>query len=148
MASLIDSFSISNDSNSIDLKQENLSLTAKGFLYDRSMDIKDWVSGARKTAGLTQDQLADQLGVTRGNVSGWENGRHEPSLSQIKRVAEICKVSTDPIFGKKSKDSAWPFSFSPEQFQRLPEDKQIRLDGYISAVIDEWEIAQGKRKNG
>lgn len=54
------------------------------FTMFLSMEINEWIKFSRKRAGITQDQLAENLEVTRGNVSIWENGRHEPNISQIK----------------------------------------------------------------
>lgn len=53
------------------------------------MEIKEWVRAARKHKDWTQEQLGDAMGVTKGNVSGWENGRHEPGYSQLARIAQI-----------------------------------------------------------
>lgn len=52
------------------------------------MQISKWIKDARGYAGLTQQQLGDALGVTKANVSAWENGRHEPSFDQLKKIAE------------------------------------------------------------
>lgn len=53
------------------------------------MEMKSWIRLARKKAGLTQEQLAERLGLTKGNVSAWENGRHEASFHQLTAIAEI-----------------------------------------------------------
>jgi transcriptional regulator with XRE-family HTH domain len=56
------------------------------------MEIKNWIRSARKKADLTQEQLGERLGVTKGNVSAWENGRHEPSYAQIQEISAIAKI--------------------------------------------------------
>lgn len=53
------------------------------------MEIKEWVRAARKHKDWTQEQLGDVMGVTKGNVSGWENGRHEPGYSQLTKIAQV-----------------------------------------------------------
>jgi transcriptional regulator with XRE-family HTH domain len=53
------------------------------------MELKDWIRVARKAAKLTQEQLGERLGMTKGNVSAWENGRHEPSYAQLQQISEI-----------------------------------------------------------
>lgn len=53
------------------------------------MEMKSWIRLARKKAGLTQEQLADKLGLTKGNISAWENGRHEASFAQLAAIAEL-----------------------------------------------------------
>jgi len=53
------------------------------------MELKDWIRAARASAALTQERLGDLLGVTKGNISAWENARHEPSFGQLQRIAHV-----------------------------------------------------------
>jgi SOS-response transcriptional repressor LexA len=53
------------------------------------MAIKDWVLAARTHAKLTQEQFGEAMGMTKGNVSAYENGRHEPSWSQMIKMSEV-----------------------------------------------------------
>ena len=53
----------------------------------------------RKERHLTQDELAEQLGVTFQAVSKWENGAGMPDISQIVPLATVFNVSTDVLFG-------------------------------------------------
>lgn len=63
--------------------------TRIGILYSVRMELSAWVKLARTQKGLTQEQLAEQLDVTKGNVSAWENARHEPGWSQIIKLARL-----------------------------------------------------------
>ncbi len=51
--------------------------------------IAAWVKTARAKSGSSQEALAFELGVTKGNVSAWENGRHKPKLEQVLAIAKI-----------------------------------------------------------
>jgi transcriptional regulator with XRE-family HTH domain len=53
------------------------------------MRVKEWVKAARKHKGWTQDALGEALGVSKSNVSAWENGHHEPSIDQWLRIAQL-----------------------------------------------------------
>lgn len=66
-----------------------LDLACLDSLYHRAMEMKSWIRLARKKAGLTQEQLAEALGLTKGNISAWENGRHEASFAQLTAIAEL-----------------------------------------------------------
>lgn len=46
------------------------------------------VAELRKRVGLTQRQLADEVGVTESTISNWEQGRN--SLVWLERVAKLC----------------------------------------------------------
>ena len=48
---------------------------------------------ARVHAGMTQEELADALGVTNGTVSRWETGKISPSVSNLKRLSQSLGVS-------------------------------------------------------
>ena len=52
----------------------------------------------RKERGLTQEELAEQLGVTFQAISKWENDTGMPDISQIVPLARLFGVSTDVLF--------------------------------------------------
>lgn len=45
---------------------------------------------ARQAAGLTQEELAAQLGLTYATVSHYETGRREPTLGRIAEILAVC----------------------------------------------------------
>lgn len=50
---------------------------------------------ARIAAGMTQQQLADALGVAQQSVTRWETGEREPRVSTLRRIAAVlgCDLS-------------------------------------------------------
>jgi putative transcriptional regulator len=50
---------------------------------------------------LTQEQLADKLGVTRQTVIAIESGRYLPSLPLAFKIADLFKVKIEDIFNEK-----------------------------------------------
>ena len=57
------------------------------------------ISQNRKRLGLTQDALAEQLGVTAQAVSKWENDQSCPDITMLPRLAEIFGITTDELLG-------------------------------------------------
>ena len=57
----------------------------------------------RCQAGMTQQQLADRLHVTRQSVSSWELGRTEPDFETAGRLAEIFGTSVSSLLGEDEK---------------------------------------------
>ena len=55
----------------------------------------------RIDAGMTSDQLAKRIGVTKSTISFWENGVNEPKASYIVAVAKVFIVSSDYLLGLK-----------------------------------------------
>ena len=52
---------------------------------------------ARRSVGLTQKQLAAELGVEAITVSRWERGATAPSLARLRRVAELTQTTVSDL---------------------------------------------------
>ena len=50
---------------------------------------------ARKNANLTQKQLAQRCGVSVATIYNWEKGKSEPTVTQAKKVGEVCGIHYD-----------------------------------------------------
>lgn len=64
------------------------------------MDLKKigaFIAMNRRAKGLTQQQLADQLGVTNKTVSRWETGKYMPDLSLLKPICESLDISLNEL---------------------------------------------------
>lgn len=57
--------------------------------------VADRIRALREQRGLTQTDLAKQLGITRSSVNAWEMGISVPSTQYIVELAQFFKVSTD-----------------------------------------------------
>lgn len=55
----------------------------------------------RKRLGLTQEQLADRLGVSAQAVSKWENNQSCPDISILPELAELFGITVDELLGKE-----------------------------------------------
>ena len=63
------------------------------------MEIKDILKSLREKKGLTQDQLAERVMVTRQAVSRWENGETQPDTEQLKTLSKEFGVSINTLLG-------------------------------------------------
>ena len=61
--------------------------------------IADKIKILREKMGITQVELAKQLGVTRSGVNAWEMGVSMPSTQCIVKLAQFFNVSTDYLLG-------------------------------------------------
>lgn len=59
------------------------------------MILADKIIAERKKNGWSQEELAEQLGVTRQSVSKWEGALATPDLKRILQMSEVFHVSTD-----------------------------------------------------
>lgn len=53
------------------------------------------IKALRKTRGMTQEQLAEKLGVQRATVSNYEIGRRSPHIKELERIASALGVSLE-----------------------------------------------------
>ena len=86
------------------------------------MILADKITDLRKKNGWSQEELANQLGVSRQAVSKWEGSSSIPDLDKIIRMSNIFEVSTDYLL----KDSLE----EPSDDREMPENKtaDYRID--------------------
>ena len=63
------------------------------------MNLGEKLTKLRKENKLSQEKLADILGVTRQTLSNWESDITSPDLKQAKKISEIFEVSLDELTG-------------------------------------------------
>lgn len=83
------------------------------------MKIGENIRVLRLREGLTQEQVAQRLGVTYQAVSKWENGTNTPDISLLPEIASLFGVTIDALF---SQDAASPLEGLP-----LEDDGVIRI---------------------
>jgi transcriptional regulator with XRE-family HTH domain len=69
------------------------------------MAFKDEFKKYRELRELTQEDIADAIGISRQSVSKWENGNSEPDIETIKQLALIFDCSTDQLLGFVSNET-------------------------------------------
>ena len=79
----------------------------------------------RKTAGMTQRDVAESTGIPLGTLRRWEQGVNEPDTDRLIQLADLYGVSTDEILG-----SSFARRQKPEP---LMADERRLLDLYRSA---------------
>lgn len=70
------------------------------------MILADKIIKERKKNGWSQEELADQLDVSRQSVSKWESGQSIPDLDKIIKLASIFSVSTDYLLRDDLEDTS------------------------------------------
>ena len=70
-----------------------------------NLKLNDTICFYRKKQGLTQEELAQRLGVTNQSVSKWESAQCCPDISLIPKLADIFEISIDELFGNEPRTS-------------------------------------------
>ena len=61
------------------------------------MDFSEKLQNLRKQHGLTQEELAAKLFVSRTAISKWESGRGYPNIDSLKEISKFFSVSVDEL---------------------------------------------------
>lgn len=69
------------------------------------MDLPENIRNKRKENGMSQNELAEKLGISRQSVSLWEKGLAQPSLDNLMLLSQIFEVSLDELVGEKTEKS-------------------------------------------
>jgi transcriptional regulator with XRE-family HTH domain len=64
------------------------------------VNLNENLRSLRKRMKLTQDQFAAKLEIKRSLLGAYEEGRAEPKLELLQKIAEVCNVSVDDLIGK------------------------------------------------
>ena len=73
--------------------------------------LSDNIRNYRKENNLSQDELAEKLGVSRQSISLWENGQTQPTVDNIIALAKIFNITADELL--ESYDGARTFQEAP-----------------------------------
>lgn len=68
------------------------------------MNLSNKIYEMRKAHGLSQEQLAEKLGVSRQSVSKWESGESIPELERLVEISKIFNVTTDYLLKESEVD--------------------------------------------
>lgn len=86
------------------------------------MKFSEKLKGLRKDYGLTQEELAEKIFVTRTAISKWETDRALPAIDSLKLISELFRVSIDDLI-----------SDSDIKTKRMLDDKRAKK-AYIAAI--------------
>lgn len=64
--------------------------------------LADKLASLRAASGLTQEEVATHLGITKAAVSKWECGQSMPDVAMLPLIAELYGVSIDDLFGRSA----------------------------------------------
>ena len=79
------------------------------------------IAKLRNSKKLTQQQLADLLGLTRGRINNYEQGTREPDYETLEKIADFFNTTTDYLLGRDMKSTEKSRYHSPDQATDDPE---------------------------
>lgn len=88
------------------------------------MKLSDKLIGLRKSAGMSQEELAEKLNVSRQAVSRWEMGTAMPDAANILQLSKLFHVTTDYLLNEEYESDA-----------DLPQVRAVKADGVHQSMI-------------
>lgn len=85
------------------------------------MELNEKLQELRKSKGMTQEELAEVLYVSRTAISKWESGRGTPSIESLKQIAAFFSVSIDDLLSAEKALSI------AEQEHKIRQQNQVHL---------------------
>lgn len=86
------------------------------------MEFNKKLQELRKQKGLTQEELAEKLYVSRTAISKWESGRGHPSIDSLKAIAQFFSVTVDELL-------------SSDEILTLAEENQKQTEKHFRDLI-------------
>lgn len=97
-----------------------------------TIELANKLAELRKQKGLSQEELADKLNVSRQTISKWERGEASPDTDNLVELAKLYEISLDKLLGLKVED----------QKEIKGEDEEAKIKISNSKI----EINDGKEK--
>ena len=92
------------------------------------MEFHEKLQELRKSKGLTQEELAEALYVSRTAVSKWESGRGYPSIDSLKEISRFFGVTIDELICPQ------------EMMTAAEDDKRQSIGRYVSVICNAMDI--------
>lgn len=102
------------------------------------MQIGKFIAACRKEQGLTQAQLAEQLGISDRAVSKWETGRSLPDAALMQPLCEIIGIDLNELFSGRR--------IEMENYKEIAEQNLLEMkkqEEQSNRVLLQMEIAIG-----
>lgn len=130
------------------------------------MEFYEELKAARIKAGLTQQQIADEIGITKSTYCGYETAKRNPDPQRIKQLAKVLHISADTLLdtGIETKKSPAPAEAETRENKQVTRedllevlqklhiiesgsaaisDADLQFLMHIIAVIDDWFSNRG-----
>lgn len=109
------------------------SMTERLLMAENENNLGERLKACRKALLLTQQNVAEKLGVTSASISSWESGARRPDFDMLYNLGKLYNVSFDYLFGRV--DSV--VAYNANTMDKLEETIATKVDTSMEyAVID------------
>lgn len=114
------------------------------------MEIGSVIRRRRAEMGITQEEMADRLGVTASAVNKWENGKCLPDIALLKPIARLLGVTTDALLSFRTEPSPEEIAAIVREMDAMFGEKpyaevfawaKSKLENYPNSAELAWQLA-------
>ena len=95
------------------------------------MNLGNSLFHARKKSGLSQEEVAEKIGVSRQTISKWETNETVPDIYQSKKMAKLYRISLDELI---------EFDIDLQEIEEMIDKSDEKLNEKVN-----WTNAWGKK---
>ena len=103
------------------------------------MEFNEKLQQLRKQKGLSQEELANRLNVSRQTISKWEIGDSTPDMEKLIAISDLFEISLDELILDKKPETINECSTKPELINEIKDKvftkKVLKIIGIVFAII-------------
>ena len=101
------------------------------------MYIGENIKNQRLKANMTQEELAERLGVSNKLVWSWEKNRTEPKAEAVQKMIKVFDCSIEELTKQINIDVSYDEYLLIEQYRTAPNSQKTRLKAYFDFMSDQ-----------
>lgn len=110
------------------------------------MTIGEKIKQARKNRGMTQEQLAEKMIVSRAAVAKWENGNGVPDIENLKKLSQVFGMSIDELMDHSVRTNTKENDTKQEYYKTYIGKKcNIEMIDWNDGIVDSYLVNQDER---
>lgn len=106
------------------------------------MTLVEQIKHYRKQAGLSQEKMAEKIGVSRQAITKWENGTGTPDIANLMAIADLFQISVDELLSNEKsekKQAEYIYESRTEYDIDHKKDYDINLGGAHTVELKSYE---------
>ena len=106
------------------------------------MTLEEQIRNCRKQAGISQEKMAELIGVSRQAITKWENGTGTPDIANLVAIAELFQISLDELLlniKKEKKQSEYLYESTTEYDIDGIKNFDIKLGSVHTVILGAYE---------
>ena len=105
------------------------------------MEIGSIIKNARNEAGLSQEQAAENLGVSRQTISNWETGKTYPDIISVIRMSDLYSVSLDRLLKEETSVKQSYRSYLEESTNTVKSNEKKSILALVLTTLGIWVLS-------